>query len=271
MSNRQRGVVDEFSHMPKQDLQVAIEELQKILEESRRQRNQTQQERDIAERLANYMVEQKKGWMSNVLVKEDEFQENEMEQKLALLNSKQRLVYLEFEKEKNLHELELVAKKMGEQENLIHQEKMQDFNEKKKEIKGRMVAQKSANIREVEKEGENIQRYLTSAQEQFQKNIETYRLKRENGVRNLKKEMELKIRTEVHEIEERKNHHINDLIKNHEKAFKELKAFYNSTTIENLNIIKSQKKELVKLFNKHQENQRQLAKMKGVNSDLKVG
>jgi hypothetical protein len=111
---------------------------------------------------------------------------------------------------------------------------------------------------------------LTSAQEQFQKNIEVYQIKRENGVKNLKKEMELKIRTEIHEIEERKNHHINDLIKNHEKAFKELKAFYNSTTMENLNIIKSQKKELVKLTTKHKENQKQLAKMKNINADLKV-
>ena len=111
---------------------------------------------------------------------------------------------------------------------------------------------------------------MTSAQEQFQKYIEDYEYKREEGVKNLKKEMELKIRTEIHEIEERKNHHINDLIKNHDKAFKELKAFYNSTTNDNLNIIKSQKKELVKLTTKHQENQKQLAKMKNINSDLSV-
>ena len=82
--------------------------------------------------------------------------------------------------------------------------------------------------------------------------------------------MELKMRTEIHEIEERKNHHINDLIKNHEKAFKELKAFYNSITMENLNLIKSQKKELIKLTAKHQDNQKQWSKLKVINSKLRV-
>lgn len=122
----------------------------------------------------------------------------------------------------------------------------------------------------MEKEKENILRYLKSAQEQFQKNIEVYQVKRENGVKNLRKEMELKIRTEIHEIEERKNHHINDLIKNHEMAFKELKAFYNSTTMDNLNIIRTQKKEISKLQTKHKDNRRQLDRIREVNKDLRV-
>lgn len=36
---------------------------------------------------------------------------------------------------------------------------------------------------------------------------------------NLEKELELRLKVEIHEIEERKNQHINDLMANHEKAF----------------------------------------------------
>jgi hypothetical protein len=43
----------------------------------------------------------------------------------------------------------------------------------------------------------------------------------------------------LHELEERKNLHINELINNHEKAFKELKKYYNEITAENLNLIKA--------------------------------
>ena len=44
---------------------------------------------------------------------------------------------------------------------------------------------------------------------------------------------------EIHEIEERKNRHINDLMKNHEKAFAEMKGYYNNITQDNLALIKT--------------------------------
>jgi len=49
----------------------------------------------------------------------------------------------------------------------------------------------------------------------------------------------LKLKVEIHEIEERKNQHINDLMRNHEAAFAELKAYYNDITRENLGLIKA--------------------------------
>ena len=46
---------------------------------------------------------------------------------------------------------------------------------------------------------------------------------------------------EIHEIEERKNRHINDLMRNHESAFTEMKNYYNSITRENLDLIRALK------------------------------
>ena len=54
----------------------------------------------------------------------------------------------------------------------------------------------------------------------------------------LQKELSLRMKVEIHEIEERKNAHINDLMQNHEKAFREMKQYYNDITKENLDIIK---------------------------------
>jgi hypothetical protein len=45
----------------------------------------------------------------------------------------------------------------------------------------------------------------------------------EEKLQKLKKELELKLKVEIHEIEERKNLHINELINNHNNAFTELK------------------------------------------------
>ena len=46
----------------------------------------------------------------------------------------------------------------------------------------------------------------------------------------------LPAQVDIHEIEERKNLHINDLMKNHEKAFGQMKAYYNDITNDNLKV-----------------------------------
>ena len=55
---------------------------------------------------------------------------------------------------------------------------------------------------------------------------------------NLEKELRLRMKVEIHEIEERKNQHINELMQNHESAFREMKEYYNDITRENLEIVK---------------------------------
>ena len=54
-------------------------------------------------------------------------------------------------------------------------------------------------------------------------------------------ELELQRRTELHELEERKNTQINQLISNHEKAFGEMKNYYNDITLNNLALINTLK------------------------------
>lgn len=44
----------------------------------------------------------------------------------------------------------------------------------------------------------------------------------------------LEEKVDIHEIEERKNLHINDLMRNHDKAFGQMKAYYNDITSDNL-------------------------------------
>ena len=58
----------------------------------------------------------------------------------------------------------------------------------------------------------------------------------------------LKHRMEITEVEERKNMQISTLIKNHEKAFAEMKNYFNDITLNNLSLIKSLK---VRLFHKN--------------------
>ena len=68
--------------------------------------------------------------------------------------------------------------------------------------------------------------------------------KYEAKMKILRDDLELRRKVEILEIEERKNHHINELMKKHEKAFGEIKNYYNDITHNNLDLIKSLKEEV---------------------------
>lgn len=63
----------------------------------------------------------------------------------------------------------------------------------------------------------------------------------EEKLGSMKEELELKLKVDIHELEERKNLHINELIKNHDQSFAELKDYYNEITRDNLKLIKDHK------------------------------
>jgi hypothetical protein len=57
-------------------------------------------------------------------------------------------------------------------------------------------------------------------------------------------DLALKARTEVSHVEERKNDQIDHIKKSHEKAFNEIKNYYNDITLNNLAMIATLKEEI---------------------------
>ncbi|VDQ11695.1 unnamed protein product [Trichobilharzia regenti] len=55
----------------------------------------------------------------------------------------------------------------------------------------------------------------------------------------LRKTIDTQRRVEVHETEERKNVHIQNLEMNHEQAFANMKSYYNDVTLGNVSVIKT--------------------------------
>lgn len=85
----------------------------------------------------------------------------------------------------------------------------------------------------------------------------------------MKEELELKLRVEIHELQERKNLHINELMKNHEEAFNELKNYYNEITRDNLKLIKDHKAEIKKINDESQKNKKKILQLKNSNNEMK--
>ena len=80
----------------------------------------------------------------------------------------------------------------------------------------------------------------------------------QNRLNTLENDLELQRRVEIHEVEERKNLHINDLIKNHNKAFAQIKSYYNDITSVNLQVIKNLQYQVLQLKNQSVNNKKLL-------------
>merc|ERR1712154_468398 len=85
---------------------------------------------------------------------------------------------------------------------------------------------------------------LLKLRETFESNHKQLESQYEEQVNELKVDLELRRKVEIHEIEERKNQHINELLHNHQNAFDEIKIYYNEITFDNLTLIGSLKEEI---------------------------
>ncbi|XP_024540040.1 growth arrest-specific protein 8 homolog [Selaginella moellendorffii] len=78
----------------------------------------------------------------------------------------------------------------------------------------------------------------------------------ERKCKKIEEDSELRKKQEVHEIEERKNQHIIELMKKHEKAFADIKFYYNDITQNNLDLIKTLKEDITDMKKKEQANEK---------------
>jgi len=102
----------------------------------------------------------------------------------------------------------------------------------------------------------------------FERKHEELRQQYEDQVEQLKVDLELRRKVEIHEIEERKNQHINELLFNHQEAFDEIKAYYNDITHDNLQLIKSLKDEITEKKLNEKSNQKKMADLTHENKEL---
>ena len=82
---------------------------------------------------------------------------------------------------------------------------------------------------------------ITDLRGEFESKAKEIENRYDKKMKTLRDELDLRRKTEIHEIEERKNSQINTLMKNHEKAFSDIKNYYNDITLNNLALINTLK------------------------------
>merc|ERR1712039_490317 len=118
------------------------------------------------------------------------------------------------------------------------------MNTEKMEIKQHLRDQQVRNEDYVSTMQKGTEKNLRDVRKTFEKGHEALVAQYEEQVEQLKIDLELRRKVEIHEIEERKNQHINELLHNHQEAFDEIKLYYNDITFDNLQLIKSLKDDI---------------------------
>ena len=128
-----------------------------------------------------------------------------------------------------------------------HTENEKDMIKDKKKYKDEYIRDQNSNDTHIENEEKDFELEIGELKTQLNEErvnlIQTY----ERKMVELNDELDLRMKVEIHEIEERKNQHINELLKNHEEAFREMKDYYNDITRENLELIRMYKEKLIEI------------------------
>ncbi|KAG5192937.1 component of dynein regulatory complex [Tribonema minus] len=103
-----------------------------------------------------------------------------------------------------------------------------------------------------------LDRNVTDLRAEFERKASEVHKNFERRMKVVRERLEARRKGETAAIEERKNAHIERLMKAHERAFADIKAYYNDITHNNLDLIKSLKEEVAEMRRREQADERQM-------------
>lgn len=238
--------------MTKEQLEEHIVRIREELDREREERNYFQLERDKVNtfwEITKRQFEEKRADLRN---KEREMEESEERHQVEIKVYKQKVKHLLYEHQNNITELKAegtVQLKLAQDE---HQASEQELRKDKRSLKVDLKESELANEDHVKTLLRGKDEEITRLRNDFERQAKEIEAKYEKKMRTLREELELRRKTEIHEIEERKNGQINTLMKNHEKAFSDIKNYYNDITLNNLALINSLKEQVEEMRKKEE-------------------
>ena len=182
----------------------------------------------------------------------------------------QKVKHLEYEHRNNVKAIVVDGVNFLESEKISQDTREKDLLRSKEQLKFEQMEIELINANKVAEVRQQHEKQILKLRQQFEDGLSELSLRSEGRLQQLQTDLELRRRVEVHEVEERKNQHINDLVKNHKKAFGQMKSYYNTITGQNLQLIKGLQKKVEELKQCAIDNQRSLSEYKEVNQTLSL-
>ncbi|XP_034939197.1 dynein regulatory complex subunit 4 [Chelonus insularis] len=249
------------SKMSREQLEVYSHKILEEMEREREERNFFQLERDklrtFWEITRNQLDEARATIRNKEREKEELAEKHEAELKLY----KQKVKHLMYEHHTNLSESKaehMVALKLAQDD---HNEQQNELIRDKKDLRKVHKEQELSHINEIRALKLKNAEEMSNLIKKFEAEAMEMEQKYEQKLMSQYESLNLKHRMEIAEVEERKNMQIANLIKNHEKAFMDIKTYYNEITTNNLALIESLKEQMEVMKNNEERMKKQVKEL----------
>ncbi|KAI1235639.1 Growth arrest-specific protein 8, partial [Lamprotornis superbus] len=162
---------------------------------------------------------------------------------------KQKVKHLLHEQQENLTELKAEGVLSLKRAQKDHWDQEQELWKEKRALNIKLKEQELANEAAITNLCLKHEEEMARLRSDFELQTKEMEAKYTRKMQALRDEMDLRRKTEIHELEERKNTQISELMGNHEEAFGAIKNYYNDITAKNLtliNLLKEQVEDLKK-------------------------
>ena len=249
-------------------LREVVPMLRQQLEKSMLDRNYVQLERDSIQNFFDITSREIKEIELAIATKDREMELLEDNHRVELRVYQQKVKHLEYEHKNGIKGIVKEGSASLDKEQDEHHTRERDLLKLKEQLKFERMEVELVNAQRVAEVRAQHDKQLAKLRSQFDDGLNELRSRCDRRLSNLEFELELRRRVEIHEVEERKNQHINDLIKNHAKAFSNMKLYYNEITRGNLQLITNLQKHVEELRVRALNNKRMLLEYAQENQNL---
>jgi len=246
----------DYDNMDLEMLREVVPMLRTQKDKSQLDRNYVQLERDTIQTFYDITKQEVRETDHAILSKEREMESMEDNHRVEVRVYLQKVKHLEYEHKNNLTAIGAEGESFLNEETENHDDKSLGLKNSKQTLLAELADLEWSSAEEIEQLQLQQAKNLRYMREEFEKNLNALGAKQEEKLSQLQSDLELRRKVHIHEIEERKNLHINDLMRNHAKAFTQMKAYYNDITTDNLKLIRSLKDEVAEMKKKAVANQR---------------
>ncbi len=233
-----KAPIDELDEMTTEQLAEVFKLEKARLDEAKRNRNYYQLESDQVRQFYSIVQDEVTRTASHLRNLEAQMERMQDTHRNDIRIYLQKVIHLEYEHANNVESVGALAQGATEAELAAHANTKRELQEARLALKSALHKSELSHEEEIRRLKEVERKEMTKLREQFERNYSELLSGYESRLAALTDDLSLRTKMEIHEIEERKNRHINDLMIHHEKNFQEMRNYYNSITQDNLDLIK---------------------------------
>ncbi|KER20933.1 hypothetical protein T265_10621 [Opisthorchis viverrini] len=263
---RQKGIdgisTAEMSHT---QLEEHIIRLREELDREREERNFFHLEKDKINTFWEITKSQLEDVRSELRTKEREMEEAEERHHLELKVYKQKVKHLLYEHQNRETELKsesATVAKILQAENAEVEEFLRKDQRNLKCQMSENICHNAEHVKELKKD------YEKQIRQDFETKLNEQQKCHQERIKIMVDDLNLQRKNELHDIEERKNNHINRIMQDHDKAFSDMKNYYNDITVNNMALISSLKEQLAEQKKNQERLERQISELQAENRRL---